>query len=45
MRRLFVFRPEPAASRTVEKAKALGLEVAAIPLFRGPLCNVACVST
>ncbi len=33
MRRLFVFRPEPAASRTVEKAKALGLEVAAIPLF------------
>ena len=33
MRRLFVFRPEPAASRTVEKAKALGLEVAAVPLF------------
>ena len=33
MRRLFVFRPGPAASRTIEKAKALGLEVAAIPLF------------
>ena len=33
MRRLFVFRPEPAASRTVEKAKSLGLDVAAIPLF------------
>lgn len=33
MRRLFVFRPEPAASRTIEKAKALGLDVAAIPLF------------
>ena len=33
MRRLFVFRPEPAASRTVEKAKAMGLAVTAIPLF------------
>lgn len=33
MRRLFVFRPEPAASRTVEKAKSMGLEVTSIPLF------------
>jgi uroporphyrinogen-III synthase len=33
MRRLFVFRPEPAASRTVEKANAMGLETRAIPLF------------
>ncbi len=33
MRRLFVFRPEPAASRTVDKAKALGLDVVSIPLF------------
>ena len=33
MRRLFVFRPEPAAHRTVERAQALGLEVIAIPLF------------
>jgi uroporphyrinogen-III synthase len=33
MRRLFVLRPEPAAHRTVERAKALGLDAAAIPLF------------
>lgn len=33
MRRLIVLRPEPAASRTVEKAKSLGLDVVSIPLF------------
>ena len=33
MRRLFVFRPEPAAHRTVERARELGLEATAIPLF------------
>lgn len=33
MRRLFVFRPEPAASRTVDKAKAMGLDVVSVPLF------------
>ena len=33
MRRLFVFRPEPAASRTVDKAKAMSLDVVSIPLF------------
>ena len=33
MRRLFVFRPEPAAHRTVERAHELGLEAIAIPLF------------
>ena len=33
MRRLFVFRPEPAAHRTVERARELGLEAIAIPLF------------
>ena len=33
MRRLFVFRPGPAASRTIEKAEAMGLEVISIPLF------------
>ena len=33
MRRLFVFRPEPAASRTVENARAMGLEAVSIPLF------------
>ena len=33
MRRLFVFRPGPAANRTIEKAKAMGLEPLSIPLF------------
>lgn len=34
MRRLFVFRPEPAASRTVARAKELGLDAVALPLFK-----------
>lgn len=34
MRRLFVLRPEPAASATVERARALGLDAIAAPLFR-----------
>jgi uroporphyrinogen-III synthase len=34
MRRLFVLRPEPAAHRTVERAKALGLEAISLPLFQ-----------
>jgi uroporphyrinogen-III synthase len=33
MRRLFVFRPGPAAHRTIEKAKAMGLEAVSTPLF------------
>ena len=33
MRRLFVLRPEPAAHRTVERARALGMDVTLIPLF------------
>ena len=33
MRRLFVFRPGPAVNRTIEKAKAMGLEPVSIPLF------------
>ena len=33
MRRLFVFRPQPAAHRTVERAQKLGLDAVAIPLF------------
>lgn len=33
MRRLFVFRPEPAAGRTVDRARALGLDAIALPLF------------
>jgi uroporphyrinogen-III synthase len=33
MRRLFVLRPEAAARRTVEKARALGLDTVSIPLF------------
>jgi len=33
MRRLFVLRPEPASHRTLERARALGLEATAIPLF------------
>lgn len=34
MRRLFVLRPEPAAHRTVERARALGLDVTSVPLFQ-----------
>ena len=33
MRRLFVFRPEPAARRTLEAARALGLDPISVPLF------------
>ncbi len=33
MRRLVVLRPEPGASETVRRARALGLEAIAIPLF------------
>ena len=33
MRRLFVFRPEPGASHTIERARAMGLAVTSIPLF------------
>ena len=33
MRRLFVFRPEPASRQTVVKAQALGLDAVSIPLF------------
>lgn len=33
MRRVFVFRPEPGASDTLERGRALGLEMDAIPLF------------
>ncbi|MES2120026.1 MAG: uroporphyrinogen-III synthase [Pseudomonadota bacterium] len=33
MRRLIVLRPEPGASATVDKARAMGLEAVAIPLF------------
>jgi len=33
MRRLFVLRPEPGASETVERARALGVDAAAMPLF------------
>lgn len=33
MRRLVVLRPEPGASRTVERAQALGLDAVAMPLF------------
>ena len=33
MRRLFILRPEPGASATVESARALGLEAVALPLF------------
>ena len=33
MTRLLVLRPEPGASATVERARALGLEAVAIPLF------------
>ena len=33
MRRLFILRPEPGASASVERAKALGLDAVALPLF------------
>jgi uroporphyrinogen-III synthase len=33
MRRLFVFRPEPGATQTVERARAMGLDAASLPLF------------
>jgi uroporphyrinogen-III synthase len=33
MRRLFVFRPQPAAGQTVERAIAMGLDAVALPLF------------
>ena len=33
MRRLVVLRPEPGASATVERARALGLDAVAMPLF------------
>ena len=33
MRRLFVLRPEPGASATAERARALGLDAVAVPLF------------
>jgi uroporphyrinogen-III synthase len=33
MRRLFVFRPEPAARQTTRTAKDLGLDAVSIPLF------------
>jgi uroporphyrinogen-III synthase len=34
MRRLIVLRPEPGASATVERARAMGLDALAIPLFK-----------
>lgn len=33
MRRVLVLRPQPGASATVEKARGLGLDAAAVPLF------------
>lgn len=33
MRRLFLFRPEPAAGRSAALARAMGVEVACVPLF------------
>jgi uroporphyrinogen-III synthase len=33
MRRVFVFRPEPASRRTISKALELGLDAVSIPLF------------
>jgi uroporphyrinogen-III synthase len=33
MRRLYVLRPEPGASATVERAHGIGLDAAALPLF------------
>lgn len=34
MRRVLVLRPEPGASATVEKARGLGLDAVAVPLFQ-----------
>ncbi len=33
MRRLFVFRPEPAARQTIRLAQDLGLDAVSLPLF------------
>lgn len=33
MRRLFVLRPEPGATQTLERARAIGLDAVAVPLF------------
>ena len=33
MKRVLVLRPEPGASATVERARALGLDAVAVPLF------------
>lgn len=33
MRRLLVFRPEPASRQTIAKARALGLDAVSVPLF------------
>jgi uroporphyrinogen-III synthase len=33
MKRLFVFRPQPAAGQTVERAISMGLDAVALPLF------------
>lgn len=33
MRRVLVLRPEPGASATVEKARAMGMDAVAVPLF------------
>jgi uroporphyrinogen-III synthase len=33
LRRLLILRPEPGATATVEKARSLGLEASAVPLF------------
>lgn len=38
MRRLLVLRPEPGATATVDRARALGLDAVAVPLFEvGPV--------
>lgn len=34
MRRLFLLRPEPGATASLERAKALGLDAVSVPLFR-----------
>ena len=34
MRRLVILRPEPGASRSVERARAMGVDATAMPLFR-----------
>ncbi|MDQ3246108.1 MAG: uroporphyrinogen-III synthase [Pseudomonadota bacterium] len=34
MRRLFILRPEPGASETLEKARSLGIDAVAAPLFK-----------